>query len=972
MLCFKSGRAVNLLRASVVVHLGLLNVVADDMAFVKKGQPVGVVEIGGKWQQGQGWIEGADTGHFLYANRVLGQGDFRISVRFSLAQLDGTAASLMFGGNHFGFDGRGHTIFLEGKDFPGVRSLGSNATFLTAGQPVQAEVIRKGSKLTLRLADRDVITVPFRASEIGLFALRPWRATMRVYDFAASGNLRDDPEAFRTPLAHEITVGGTRFDPASPPRGLELRRQLGLVTATLVNGQLVHESPTHLFENKVTITPGGDYLLMFPEGDHYAGKTKKVNDLMAMRSSDHGKTWTAPKPAFHIDYNQHGFVPLIPHGSKRIYAFGTQPVWSEFSVKNGQQENAPIGFRWFDDDGHTWSDVQLIRPTNDPGFRGMSVMRMCETDRGTWLIGSHVADWSMKPLHTWQYVLRSEDQGKTWTLLPGKRPNGWFAPGFDRMDEGRPLSLGGDKVLMMFRTPEGHLWSARSSDDGKTWTSPKPTPLVHPDAPPMLFHLSDGKTLAAFHHNRHTGGNFNHKDRSELWVSLSRDDGVTWTEPRFVLANATADTGPNSWYNDQCSYVDAIADHGVMHIFVPHQWKRVLELTVKESDLEKLPTRAELVSAVAAEEEAAFPKVTGLLEKTNVYTSGQDGYHTYRIPSLLVTAKGTVLAFAEGRKNSGGDSGNIDLVLKRSTDQGRTWSPLQVVWDDDANTCGNPCPVVDRDTGSIWLITTWNRGDDAESRIIGLKSHDTRRVFVSHSEDDGRTWSKPREITRDVKPTNWTWYATGPGAGIQMEQGPHRGRMVIPCDHIEAGTKRYFSHVIYSDDHGQTWHLGGTTPEDKVNECEVVELTNGRLMLNMRNYDRSQRSRQVAVSSDGGMTWSDQRHATELIEPICQASTRRYSWPGADQKSVILFSNPASTSRREHLTVRASFDEGRTWPVSRLLDPRPSAYSCLAVLPDQTIGILYEAGARSAYQHLVFARFNLDWLKGGSEQAQAK
>lgn len=352
-----------------------------------------------------------------------------------------------------------------------------------------------------------------------------------------------------------------------------------------------------------------------------------------------------------------------------------------------------------------------------------------------------------------------------------------------------------------------------------------------------------------------------------------------------------------------------------------------------------------------------------VLTRSNLYVSGVEGYHTYRIPSLVVTSRGTLLAFAEGRKGGRSDTGDIDLVLKRSVDRGRTWESVQTVWDDGPNTCGNPCPVLDRDTGAVWLLLTWNRGDDAEPQIIAQQSKDTRRVFVTRSTDDGLTWSGPREITAWVKRTNWTWYATGPGAGIQVERGAFRGRLVIPCDHIEAGTGRYYSHVIYSDDHGQTWALGGSTPEHQVNECEVVELTGGRLLLNMRNYDRSQRTRQQASSADGGLAWSQQRHVPELIEPICQASIRRFSWPGPDRQSVILFSNPAS-AKRENLTVRASFDEGETWPVSRQLDSRCAGYSCLAVLPDGVVSILYEAGERSPYENLVFARFPLEWLSG--------
>ncbi len=242
-----------------------------------------------------------------------------------------------------------------------------------------------------------------------------------------------------------------------------------------------------------------------------------------------------------------------------------------------------------------------------------------------------------------------------------------------------------------------------------------------------------------------------------------------------------------------------------------------------------------------------------------LYVSGEDGYHTYRIPALAVTSQATILAFCEGRKGSQGDAGDIDLLVKRSTDNGRNWGAQQIIWDDNGNTCGNPCAVVDRETGLISVLMTWNRGDDRESQIIAQTSRDTRRVFVTHSADDGLSWSKPREITSATKRADWTWYATGPGSGIQIEHGQHKGRLVIPCDHIEAGTKHYYSHVIFSDDHGQTWQLGGSTPRHQVNECEVVELCDGRLMLNMRNYDRSKKSRQVAVSDDGGLTWKEQR-----------------------------------------------------------------------------------------------------------------
>lgn len=354
-------------------------------------------------------------------------------------------------------------------------------------------------------------------------------------------------------------------------------------------------------------------------------------------------------------------------------------------------------------------------------------------------------------------------------------------------------------------------------------------------------------------------------------------------------------------------------------------------------------------------------------EEMTLFQSGTNGYHTYRIPAITVTPQGTVLAFCEGRKNSRRDSGDIALLLKRSEDGGRSWSDPQCVWDDPGNTCGNPCPVVDRSTGTVWLLMTWNRGDDPEPAIIEQTGQDTRRVFITHSEDDGATWAEPQEITQDVKLADWTWYATGPGAGIQIRHGPHRDRLMVPCDHIEAETRDRYSHVIISDDHGQTWILGGRTPQPGVNECEVVELSSGQLMLNMRNYDRSEPTRKQSISRDGGVTWSAIHPAPELIEPICQASIRRYRWPEGDEPGLILFSNPAHETDRRNMTVRLSDDDGQTWSAGRTFHEGPSAYSCLAVLPNSDVGCLYEKGETHPYESIVLARFPINELIQASD-----
>jgi sialidase-1 len=334
-----------------------------------------------------------------------------------------------------------------------------------------------------------------------------------------------------------------------------------------------------------------------------------------------------------------------------------------------------------------------------------------------------------------------------------------------------------------------------------------------------------------------------------------------------------------------------------------------------------------------------------------IYRSGEDGYSCFRIPAMVSTTKGTVLAFAEARKNNCGDAGDIDLVVKRSSDNCKTWSPLQIIWNDSTNTCGNPAPIVDKITGNVILLSTWNLGTDHEKAITNQTSKDTRRVFVLSSADDGNTWSAPREITNDVKPANWTWYATGPGSGIQIEKGLYKNRLVVACDHLVAGGKMSFSHSIYSDDYGKTWVLGGTTPEGRVNESTIAEISKGRLLLNMRNSGPA-RCRQVSISKDGGKSWSSIYPDTALIEPVCEGSLISYNYRG--KKRCLVFSNPASKASRSNMVVRISYNNGKTWPFQKVFYPGPSAYSNVSILPNGKIGCLYEAGYAKPYEGIVF------------------
>jgi sialidase-1 len=333
----------------------------------------------------------------------------------------------------------------------------------------------------------------------------------------------------------------------------------------------------------------------------------------------------------------------------------------------------------------------------------------------------------------------------------------------------------------------------------------------------------------------------------------------------------------------------------------------------------------------------------------DVFRAGDNGYASYRIPALIVSPKGTLLAFCEGRRNSASDTGDIDVLLRRSFDNGKSWQPVQTIADMGEDTVGNPTAVVERKTGAILLLMTSNPGRVTESQT-GPRD---RTVWITRSTDDGKTWSAPSEITAQVKLPGWTWYATGPGNGIQLRSG----RLVIPCDHNTADGRR-FSHVIYSDDRGATWKIGGIA-EEKTNESTIVELKNGELLFNMRSYHGRNR-RAVQRSKDGGLTWSPLELDQNLIEPVCHASMIN------GPKGQVLFSNPAATTRTR-MTVRMSGDDGRTWPVDQVIHEGPAAYSSLAMLRGGTIGLLYELGETRPYERIAFAAFDTRWLQGKSK-----
>ena len=379
----------------------------------------------------------------------------------------------------------------------------------------------------------------------------------------------------------------------------------------------------------------------------------------------------------------------------------------------------------------------------------------------------------------------------------------------------------------------------------------------------------------------------------------------------------------------------------------------------------KLRIAAALLIAGACAAQGQKPR----FEMTDVFVGGQDDINTYRIPSLICTRKGTVLAFCEGRRNNSADGSPTDLVMKRSPGDSGAWTPpdkrgpqpnersrqLNMTWlpmqtlarSRDGSAWMNPIPVMDRSDGALYLLV-----NDYPQPYRDLPAH----IWLLKSKDEGATWSAPLDITSGTG-----LHELGPGIGIQL----HNGRLVVPV----------YDGVIFSDDHGVTWKGGGKAV-GPVNETQVVELVDGSLMLNRRGAP----NRSLFISHDQGESWGPPARDAVLTDPSqydgCQASLIRYTREDEGySKNRILFANPTDLVHRLNLTVRLSYDEGKSWPVSKVIQRGPSSYSSMTVLPDGSIGIIYEAGHIyddhvEYLSRLAFARFNLEWLSDGKDHIE--
>ncbi|MBK3581498.1 exo-alpha-sialidase [Streptomyces sp. MBT65] len=348
-------------------------------------------------------------------------------------------------------------------------------------------------------------------------------------------------------------------------------------------------------------------------------------------------------------------------------------------------------------------------------------------------------------------------------------------------------------------------------------------------------------------------------------------------------------------------------------------------------------------------------------EVTVPFVAGQGGYASYRIPAIVVSRAGTLLAFCEGRVDSASDHGHIDIVLRRSTDGGRTWGPLTAAATNGPHLAGNPAPVV-LDTGRILLVYVRSTATATEDAILRgqVTAADGRRIWVRYSDDDGVTWSSSEEITEQVKKPEWRWYATTPGHAVQLSTG----RVVVAANHTipptgkDVGNEAKYNsgHCLLSDDKGETWYLGyvDENPDGYINcnETTAAELPDGRVYFNTRNDSTSPGNRADAYSADGGRTLVKPfRPQAGLVAPICEAAVLQLRDP-----DVLLYSGPGDPAARALLTLRASTDDGVTWRPVFTVDGLPAAYSDLVRVDDDTVGLLYETGDFGPYETITFRR----------------
>jgi len=497
----------------------------------------------------------------------------------------------------------------------------------------------------------------------------------------------------------------------------------------------------------------------------------------------------------------------------------------------------------------------------------------------------------------------------------------------------------GKQVAMLLRA-KGQRFNSTilfSDDEGQTWSEPLELPSSLSGDRHKCLYAKDGRLVITF---------MDYASRSPMqgdfvaWVG-KYDDLLNQSEGQYRVR--LLDNKIRRDYGDGDSEFEIYPD-GSFYAATYGKWEK------DHSDF-VMGTRFTL--------EEIDRKVTELPHYIDVFVEGEDGYNTYRIPALWKSSKGSILAFAEGRESMSDHAAN-DIVLKRSLDGGESWGSLQVVAEQGDDCLNNPMIVEDQRNSR--LILMWQKYPEGyHERQVG-PGYDSDTIcssYVQYSMDDGITWTSPRDITQMVKRPTWvTSIAGGPGNGIQITKGPYKNRLVMPFN--QGPAPKWKVYAVYSDDGGETWEYGEIAFEsDKGNgnEVQMVELSDGSIMLNSRSSN-GQKLRKSAISRDGGANWTGLKDEEQLIESQCMGSIISLT---SDNLSipVLIFSNPYTQTGRRFGTLQVSLDDGQTWISNKCVYNGSFAYSSLANMGNEEIGLLFE---RDDYTLISFLKTKLDWL----------
>ena len=670
---------------------------------------------------------------------------------------------------------------------------------------------------------------------------------------------------------------------------------------------------------------GNEILVGFTQGDFEPQDGHNISGIQQSkfaRSLDGGETWQTFDPENFLDGDD---IQWLPKGKTKLDTpmdFANEGFAMRVFATGYHGNNDPEGgFYYSYDRGATWKGPHFLGEVNQlPELKGKQL-----TPRTDYVVTGPQSCFIFISVNgdvtSRIGCIGTEDGGLTFNFISWVTPE---APEY-RAIMPQTIRLSNGDYLLAFRkifadksVMESTIDAYISKDQCKTWNFLSTVKEIKNNSnPPTIAELDDGRICCVY----------GDRDARIIAGKYSNDKGKTW--------------GPEFAIRDGYLSKDDWADMGYPRMVRRPDGKLVVMYYWASDERPQHHIACSIWQPPAAD--------TPL--KQDLFYQGMNGVPVYRIPALAVTKSGTVIAVCDARADTGQDLPNdIDLVMRRSLDNGATWSAPQVIADFGKEGCGDSALLLDRTNGRLWCFFTHGpEGVGVSTSQPGVEGN-TFQLCLIYSVDEGVTWTPPRNITADVKPPEWDAAWSSPGRGYQDKEG----RLYFPLSR-KSGEVLH-SHFIFSDDHGKTWHMGGPAGEG-TEEWMLVQRSDGSLLANMRSR-AGVNLRAVTTSSDRGATWQKVEHHPELIEPVCQACMM---WHEEASGQNLLFSNPADRER-QRLTVKLSRDEGTSWPIAKVLHDGPAAYSCMATLADGQVGILYECGEDTPYRRITFAKFPLDWL----------